>query len=302
MHYTEDQTEAVLSAIGLDIRQEAGDNWIVFCPYHDNWRTPAGEVSKDSGVFYCFSCSTTVSLEELVMKVSGRTFFEAMRLIKSKETESDLVKDISKTLVVEDLVEFDLDLIDRLHNAAVDNERPSNYLVYRNITESSVTKFKIGYSTNQDMITVPVHNPEGIALGFVGRSVEGKRFKNSTGLKKSKTLFNIHRVKASPFVFVVESSFDAIRLDQYGIPAVATLGAGLSKHQCAILDKYFSTIYFIPDADNAGVEMNTKMHKKLGSKVTTINLPTGVKDVGDLSGKQMKKLRTLLDNPLVGVL
>ena len=67
-------------------------------------------------------------------------------------------------------------------------------------------------------------------VGFVARSVEGKDFKNTPKLPKSKVLFNLHRAKIYDSVYVVESSFDAIRLDQCGIPAVATLGSNVSKN------------------------------------------------------------------------
>ncbi len=70
--------------------------------------------------------------------------------------------------------------------------------------------FELGYSENMGMVTVPVHSPDGMAIGIVGRSIEGKAFKNSTNLPKSKTLFNIHRAKKiGDQVIVVESSFDA---------------------------------------------------------------------------------------------
>ena len=47
-YYTEEQVYRVLQAIGLDVEAEAGDDVLVFCPYHSNHRTPAGEVSSVS--------------------------------------------------------------------------------------------------------------------------------------------------------------------------------------------------------------------------------------------------------------
>jgi len=300
-YYAEGQTEAVLDALGVDIRSETSDHWLIFCPYHDNWRTPAGEVDKVKGLFFCFGCGTAADFVQLVMQLGKKTYFESVRLIRSKAVPMDITEDIDKSLSVGEVEEFDTELIDRL-NLAVAIDRATNYFQSRDINKESLDKFKLGYSSNHDMVIVPVHDVDGITMGFVARSIEGKRFKNSTGLKKSKTLFNVHRVKSSPYVFVVESSFDAIRLDQEGLPAVATLGAGLSKIQSAILDKYFNTVYYLPDADLAGKEMGAKLTSKLGSKVAIINLPQGAKDVGDLSGEQITKLKTHVDNPLVGLL
>lgn len=302
MKYSQEQVERVLAAIGLDIEAEAGDDWLVYCPYHNNHRTPAGEVSKERGTFYCFSCGASASLEKLVMKVSNRKYYEALRLIKSKETGTDIVNDVVATLSKKpDYVQFDEVLVARLHQSALNSARARSYFEYRKI-DRSVRKFALGYSEKQDMVTVPVHSPDGMLLGFVGRGVDVKDFKNSPGLPKSKTLFNLHRVKSNPYVFVVESSFDAMRLDQVGIAAVATLGAGLSRKQGDLLNQYFNTVYVIPDADQAGREMKEKMSKFLGNKLIVINLPQGAKDVGDLTDEQINRLHTHIDNPLLGVL
>lgn len=300
--YTQEQVERVLKGIGLDIQSEAGDDWLVFCPYHANHRTPAGEVSKTRGTFYCFSCGAVAQLDRLVMKVSGRSFYEALRFIKSLEVESDITSEVSATLEQKpDFVPFDEVLVARLHQNALGSVRAKNYFSYRHI-EPSIRKFSLGYSEKQNMVTVPVHSPEGMLLGFVGRGIDMKVFKNSPGLPKSKTLFNLHRVKSSPHAFIVESSFDAIRLDQVGLPAVATLGASVSKSQVNLLDQYFSHVVVVPDADAAGAEMVAKLQKRLGSKVTNIALPKGAKDIGDLTDYQLKKLRQVVNNPLIGML
>lgn len=301
-YYTDEQVYRVLEAIAMDVESEAGDDVLVFCPYHDNHNTPAGEVSKTKGTFFCFSCGAAASLEKLVMRVSGRTYFEAIRLIKSNEVKTDITDDVDNALLREpDFVPFDELLVARLHQAALNSPRAMNYFSYRHI-DRSVKKFSLGYSENQDMVTVPVHSPTGMLLGFVGRGVDVKQFKNSPKLPKSKTLFNLHRVRNEPLVFVVESSFDAIRLDQEGIPAVATLGAGVSVRQTKLLNQYFTTVVSVPDQDTAGREMDDKLRKALGSKLSSILLPSGAKDVGDLTNEQIAKLRYHVADPLFGVL
>lgn len=301
--YTEEQVYRVLEAIGLDVEAEAGDDVLVYCPYHNNYRTPAGEVSKHKGTFYCFSCGAAANLEKLVMKVSGRTYFEALRLIKSKEVKTSISDDIDATLLRKpDFVPFDQELVVRLHNNLLDYPEAARYFKSRNITVYSLDYFDLGYSAKNQMVTVPVHSPDGMLIGFVARSIDGKVFKNSPRLPKSKTLFNLHRVKSEPYVFVVESSFDAIRLDQEGIPAVATLGAGVSVRQAKLLDQHFNIVYSVPDQDTAGREMDDKLKKALGSKLSSILLPTGAKDVGDLTDEQIKKLKHHVADPLLGVL
>ncbi len=303
MFYTEEQVESVLSAIGLDIEVEVGDDWLVFCPYHDNHRTPAGEVNKERGTFYCFSCGAAATLEKLVMKASGRTYFEAVRLIKSKETGSDISQVITKTLVDKpEFVPFDGELVARLHDNLWDYPEGIAYFAKRQIDTYSINKFQLGYSAKNEMVIVPITSPIGMLIGFVARSIDGKVFKNSSGLPKSKTLFNLDRTRSAPYVFIVESSFDAIRLDQAGIPAVASLGAGVSTRQIKLLKQYFSTVYCVPDRDAAGKEMDDKLHKHLGSNVVSITLPPSAKDVGDLTNEQIIKLKQGVGNPLLGII
>lgn len=237
------------------------------------------------------------------MHTSARSYFESVRFIKSKETESDLLQEVGKKLVDKpDFVQYDQVLIKRLNQQALESPRAMRYYAGRLITEESIKKFALGYSEKQDMVTVPVHSPDGMEIGFVGRSIEGKEFKNTPGLPKSKTLFNIHRVKASSKVYVVESSFDAIRLDQCGFPAVATLGANVSSSQIDLLKKYFNNIIVIADNDEAGGNMKNRIIERLGSRVTVIKLDKQYKDIGDMSDDAIKSLDASFDKSIASML
>jgi DNA primase len=237
------------------------------------------------------------------MHTSGRTYFEAVRFIKSKETESNLELQINKALVEkQDYVPFDEIMIKRLNNQALESPRAMRYFQGRLITEESVKRFSLGFSEKQDMVTIPVASPDGIDIGFVGRSIEGKEFKNTPGLPKSKVLFNLHRVKTAGKVYVVESSFDAIRLDQCGFPAVATLGANVSKIQTDLLQKYFNNIIVIADNDEAGGNMKDKLIEKLGNRVTVITLDKKYKDIGDMSDEDIKNLDETFDKTIISML
>ena len=301
--YTQEQIKRVLVGAGVDIQAEFGNDYIIFCPYHNNNRTPAGEVAKDSGLFFCFGCQTTKNLEEFIMHMSGRTYFEAVRYIKSKETESDIEKLVNKTLVAPpEFVQYDELILKRLYNQLAVSDKAKNYLKYRKIEIASWAKFSLGYSEKQDSITVPMHSPDGMCLGFVARTIEGKDFKNTPGLPKGKILFNLHRVKSSGTVYVVESSFDAIRLDQIGFPAVATLGANVSNSQTRLLEKYFTNVVLIADNDEAGSIMKDKLIEKLGSLITVIRLDKNYKDIGDMEDIEIKNLEFQFDKSISSML
>jgi DNA primase len=233
------------------------------------------------------------------MHVSGRTYFESERFIKSKESEGNLEQDINKALYQKpEFVLFDELILKRLYNNLVSSDRAKDYFRYRKIELSSWSKFSLGYSEKQDMVTVPVHSPDGMPIGFVGRSIEGKEFKNTPGLPKSKTLFNLNRVKMLDSVYVVESSFDAIRLDQVGLSAVATLGANVSNTQIELLQKYFNNIIVIADNDEAGGNMKDRIVEKLSTRVSVIKLNNQYKDIGDMPDEELAGLEFQFDKSI----
>ena len=50
--YTEEQVERTLNGIGIDIVSQTESNFMIFCPFHNNSRTPAGTISKEKGLFF----------------------------------------------------------------------------------------------------------------------------------------------------------------------------------------------------------------------------------------------------------
>ena len=297
-YYSEDQVKLVLIASGIEIVYELENDIMIFCPFHNNYRSPAGEVSKETGIFWCFSCQESKTLEELIMHVTQKSFFEAARLIDSKKDDRDLLDKLSSTLKNKNEFKiFDEKLINKLYKNVFTNSRAMKYFNDRGITKDSIDRYKLGYSLTQDMVTIPVHSPDGHCLGFVGRSIEGKQFKNSIDLPKSKTLFNLWRNRRVDKIFVVESSFDAIRIEQAGGHAVATLGATVSKEQRKLLKQYFNQVIALGDMDMAGQNMSNKLLTDLGSgKCIVAKLPDGIKDVSDLDEETLKRFVSSFDN------
>lgn len=297
--YTEGQIESILRSADIKIGGEIDTHFLLFCPFHYNVHTPACEIDKSNGMFICFSCGESGSLIDMVMRITNRNYFEATRLINSKKNNIDIEQAVNQEIdKPTDNPEFDMDLINRLHNDLKNSDRAKQYFLSRNINKESMQEFLLGYSPKQDMVIVPVFDEFSKCLGFVGRSVEGKAFKNSTGLPKSKVLFNLNKSKRGP-VIVVESSFDAIRLHQVGFKAVATLGATVSRYQISLLQKYATSIIICPDKDDAGVKMIEKITNNISNKsIEVINLKTG-KDVGDLNDSEIESMFRNAGNSLI---
>lgn len=221
------------------------------------------------------------------MRTTNRNYFEASRIISTASNVKNFADKIDKEIEVkEEFPPFDTSLIDRLHSDLLDSQRAIEYFAGRNIEVDAIRHFKLGFSPKQDMVTVPVYSHTNVCVGFVARSVEGKSFKNSTGLPRNKVLFNLNNCKFQDLV-IVESSFDAIRLWQLNIPAVATLGANLGKNQINLLNKYATKVILAMDQDEAGKKLMDNLTRNLNVPVSNIEFPIGVKDIGDMNDEQI---------------
>ena len=142
------------------------------------------------------------------------------------------------------------------------------YLSERGLDETALREFGVGFCNAGTMIgrvVIPLHNPKGELVGYVGRwpgtppNSETPKYKLPKGFKKSVELFNLHRALKEPPdapLYLVEGVFDVIHLWQLGLKkVVALLGSSLSEAQEWLL---FEATPFPPqlvvllDADQAG--------------------------------------------------
>jgi DNA primase len=301
-YYAPNHIKSIIKALGLDIVAEPGNEVMFYCPFHSNRHTASCCINKSSGAWLCFnpSCGETGTLTELVRRVLHKNDFEAIRFIAAQEQEAlNNFDEVMASMfeVKPDFEEFPQDTLDRLHADLYGHKQARDYLNSRGIVDQSMKDFNLGYSNAMKMVITPVHSPDGMPIGLVGRSIEGKAFKNSTSLPKSKTLFNVHRAKKiGDHVIVVESNFDAIRIHQAGFPnVVATLGGILSTEQHKILNRYFNKITIMTDSDLAGRELGLSIANRLKNKDILWGsyeygkiYPHDAKDAGDMTDEEIK--------------
>lgn len=301
--YTKADLRSILRSCNIDIVSETGTDFLCLCPFHHNVDSPAFAVSYSKGLYICYNqnCDSSGTVLDLVKTLTNRNDFEALRFIsQNKQTQEEAFEDGLRDLLDEkpEFVAFPEETLEKLHNGLVGNEDAKAYLSTRKIYESACEQFAIGYSENMGMVTVPLHSPDGIPVGIIGRSITDKKFKNSVNLPRNKTMFNLHRAKREGgTIIVVESSFDAIRLWQAGFPnAVATLGGSISDINIQNLNKYASTIILMIDNDSAGRALGNTIANKLRNKNilwakydhNTI-YPHSAKDVGDMTDEEIKQ-------------
>lgn len=321
--YSPSHVKAIINALGLDIVSQTSNDFLLLCPFHGNRNSPSFSVSHSKGVYICFnpSCNASGSIIDLVKALSHRNDFEALRFILSSQQEvtENFADDLESLLEEKQIFEeFSQVTLDKLYTELKSSPQAKEYLISRGITEESMDYFKLGYSGQQNMVTVPLHSPDDLPVGIIGRSIVDKRFKNSRNLPRNKTMFNLNRAKrVSSTVVVCESSFDAIRVHQSGFPnVVATLGGFLSKENVANLNRYFTKIIIMTDFDdknkhvaencrkcypgtcqghNPGRDLGVQIIKSLPYKEVlwacfddNVVYPHDAKDAGDMTDQEIR--------------
>jgi len=198
--YNQPQLREVLQTIGVKIVSETSTDFLCLCPFHSNRRSPSFAVSYSKGLYICYnpSCDAKGNLRDLIEKVGQVNGLEANKMILSIERsriehfDEELIKLMDEEVEFE---EFPEETLIKLYNDLLKSQEAKDYFESRGIDLGSIAHFSLGYSENLGMVTVPVHSPTGLPVGLVGRSIEGKRFKNSTNLPRQKTMFNLHRAK-----------------------------------------------------------------------------------------------------------
>lgn len=326
--YTPAQVEAIANYCDIEVVSETNTHFQAYCPYHNNTDTPAFVLDKEKGLWTCFnpSCGASGTLESLLRSLKGLNPFEAARVILKYEKEShENVADRLSAIreKAPEFVEFPSEPVKRMSDQlwTPQGQRGLDYLHSRGFEDDTLRHFEVGYSDKKDMTIVPMHDPKGMLLGFVGRAIEQKVFKNTTNLPKSKTAWNFHRAKkCGETVIIVESSFDAMRVHQAGYPhVIALLGGHVTSYHIDQINKTFSRVIIMTDFDKKiyrpncrkcaglyecaghrpGRELGWNIAKGLPNKTIrwaayddTCVYPHMAKDAGDLTDDEIRHVLT----------
>lgn len=240
--------------------------FLAYCPFHGNTDTPAFAVNKYDGKWICFnpSCDLSGDLISLPRKLKGLNVYQSIRKVDyyAHHDTTPFAERMRKAMEKPvDFQEFSQDALDKLYRSFWTDTKGLLYMRGRGFDTDTLDYFKVGYSVKQDMVVVPMHDPKGMPIGLIGRSTEGKVFKNSVGLPKAKTCWNFHRAKRTgDTVIVVESSFDAMRIHQAGYPnVIALLGGHVTDWHLEQISRNFSKVVYMTDYDHKQYRPNCRM-------------------------------------------
>jgi hypothetical protein len=228
---------------------------------------------------YCFSCQWRPDLIELVKVLTGHPpehdvmthIQEAAILHKLSEEKRKLTQDFS---INEWTLGYRFQAV------------PDRLLTQRLLKRRAVIDMGVRWDPELGCWVMPVRTPQGELLGWQQRQ-KGAVRTYPAGMSKSITLF-AHHLIAPDFdtVVLVESPLDAVRLWQCNIPAVSSMGAGVSNIQVDLLARHYSIVVLALDNDPAGIAATDRLEfmlRKRKTACTTWRYDSGggAKDVGD---------------------
>lgn len=273
---------------GMSIPNATSSNGVEIschCPFHSE-QNKSFFINVDMETYHCFGCHAKGSLTNLVMTVCKVGFFKATALLRSWGVEE--VNGVN--IKIEPIKESDY----RKFNA----KGWEDYLKNRKFDTTFVKKFGVRYDKVHNALVIPIRNKDWKLVGMKFRKLVGKDFWYTKGFAKSKYLFGEVRINEKKRLFVVEGELDAIKVQQYGYPAVAIMGTALSKSQEKLLSEY-KTIVLCMDNDEAGREATKSIGRKLRKemKVKYMLLPKGKDPAGCSKSEWEAQIRSIKDVP-----
>jgi DNA primase len=133
--------------------RRSGKNYLGFCPFHDNKRTPAFVVFPDSGTWRCFGeCNEGGDIFKFVMKKEGWDFTETLRYLAEKagvelqpqteeQKDQDEQYDRYRQLLEEASTFYQHQLLQ-----TPEGKYAFNYLVQRGVTRETIETFGLGFA------------------------------------------------------------------------------------------------------------------------------------------------------------
>jgi DNA primase len=146
------------------------------------------------------------------------------------------------------------------------------------------------YDRFRSRIMFPIHDHLGNIVGFGGRligdEVKQAKYINSPQTEvydKSKILYGLYQskdeIRKQGYVILTEGYADVLTLHQAGYGnSVASGGTSLTKEQLNVLYRYCQTLYFVYDADSAGIlatERGLELALEHGFNTMIVELPEG---------------------------
>ncbi len=297
-----------------DIRYFKSSHTIMMnCIFHGE-KNPSLGVSFKKDKFHCFSCGVVGNIDRLKKalfeddtEIIEEDFneSEAVQVLKSTDRLRKRLDNLGTTSKLKIKVLIHPNFFNNYPLVNKGHIQYYNYLRSRNINYTSVKKFDIrcGYWKGVERVLVPMRDEHKRLIAIYGRSITDDktiRIRKSKDADTGMILFGLEHLKKRRTIVLVEGEFDAIYLQQYGVPAVSIGTKKPTEIQLMKMVKYCSKVILTLDGDVPEKTIRKRSKLILGINditkfirevipVKVIRLPID-KDPNELSINEVKTL------------
>lgn len=267
----------------MQVVTRSGDEWSCICPFHRD-TAPSLSVNVRSGLWVCYACGAKGSARSLATRFDAEVESLGTRSIDDVKAKVATVgKPVANATISLDVVEH--------WKSSLQKEGGWSA---RGISTDVIEEFDLGFDDLEDALTIPIHHPmSGRPVSVIKRLLQPEpgspKYRYARGFRVSDHLYGAwHVQRQAPLaVAVTEGSIDALSMWSVGIPAVALLGARVSRAQGSLLRSLdVRTLVVMTDNDEAGRRAAEALESIQGSGVRCHRpswWPSKVKDPGEMS-------------------
>ena len=143
-----DIVDVVMEYVRLERK---GKDYFGLCPFH-NEKTPSFSVAPAKQIFYCFGCGKGGNVIQFIMEIENLSYIDSVKFLADRARiqlpDGDSPEEKEKALMKRRLIEINTEAA-RFFFSVLNSskgEKARWYLKNRNIKESTIRKFGIGYS------------------------------------------------------------------------------------------------------------------------------------------------------------
>jgi DNA primase len=172
--------------------EKRGKNYFGLCPFHRE-KTPSFSVESGKQIFYCFGCGKGGNVFQFVSLAEKLDYIEAVRLLADRAKivlpESDDTEQAEKAKQKQSVLNINL-IAARYFNEVLNSRRGepgAAYLKKRQLSENTVRKFGLGYSTEewdglyQHLRAAGLEDEQILQSGLILRSSKGTLYDRFKG-------------------------------------------------------------------------------------------------------------------------
>ena len=278
--FAEPHIEEILKELDIEYKYENG--WYcINCPFHEG--ADGFNLKWRDGSWFCFSvCKHSYSMFDLISKVLGLEFFEAVKWLAKLlgisnddiTVTQDKIKSKERLKMLKGLTKRNKQITyNKVEQTILNDIEPYHhpYILKQGFKEETLAHFNVGYARDgvfKDRVCFPIDAPDGTIISVSGRSIYdyiNPKYYILGCSDKSVTLYNISRIdKDDDYIIVVEGFKSCLHLYQWGYKSVvAVMGSNISDDQVKLLLKLGRKVICIGDNDEAGRRLNQKIYNRL---------------------------------------